>query len=287
MLKSARKTISRSSSRLAMRRSESWRGYISWSISRSSVRKTNAIDSSKFPLDARGSSGHEQSLRHRPARAARFGDPLRVAIANSSHRLVGGVETYLHQVAPGLLRHGCEIAFFAEAHGLGNRPEIISADDVPTWCIAELGWSAAFSALRKWRPDVIYVHGIYDIAVEGELLAIAPAVFYAHGYTGVCISGRKSFRTPTIEPCARRFGPACLAYYYARRCGGLNPMTMWQDYREQEARLNNLHCYRAILTASEHMRREYLKHDLASDAVHLLRLPISEHKAVAPSSRTA
>ena len=212
---------------------------------------------------------------------------MRIAIANSSHRLVGGAESYLQQVAPGLLAHGCEIAFFAEADGLGARPEIISADDVPIWCIAELGWSVAFSALRKWRPDVIYVHGIYDIAVEAELLAIAPAVLFAHGYTGVCISGRKSFRTPTIEPCARRFGPACLAYYYARRCGGLNPITMWQDYREQEARLNNLRRYRAILTASEHMRREYLKHELASDAVHLVRLPISDHKAVAPSSRTA
>jgi glycosyltransferase involved in cell wall biosynthesis len=214
---------------------------------------------------------------------------VRVAIANCFHRLVGGVETYLQQLAPELLRNGCEIAFFSETNELDTRPAIIAAPalgDVPVWCISELGAGAAFAALRKWRPDVIYVHGIQDVAVEAELLATAPSVFYAHNYTGTCISGRKSFRTPTIEPCGRRFGAACLAYYYARRCGGLNPVTMWQDYRTQEARLLNLRRYRAIVTSSEHMRREYIKHGFAADSVHLVRLPITEHKLPTPSSRT-
>ena len=212
---------------------------------------------------------------------------MRVAIVNSSHRLVAGIETYLNRVAPGLLEHGCELAFFAEAHGLGTRPEIIAANDVPVWCITELGANAAFAALLKWRPDVIYVHGLHDIAVEAKLLTIAPAVFYAHAYTGTCISSRKSFRTPAVEPCDRRFGAACLAYYYVRRCGGLNPVTMWHDYHEQGARLLNLRRYRAIVTSSEHLRREYLRHGLAADAVHLVRLPISRHNALTPSSRRA
>ena len=159
--------------------------------------------------------------------------------------------------------------------------------DVPIWCIAELGAGGAFAALRSWRPDVIHAHGILDAAVETELLATAPAVFFAHVYSGTCISGRKSFRTPTIEPCDRRFGAACLAYYYPRRCGGLSPVTMWRDYRRQEARLATLRRYRAILTGSEHMRREYLNHGFADDAVHLVRLPMTEHKSLTPSSRTA
>ena len=212
---------------------------------------------------------------------------MRVAIANSSHRVVAGVETYLHRLVPELLGHGCEVAFFSEVGGFDNRPPIVATSEVPVWCIAELGSSAAFSALRKWRPDVIYVHGIHDIAVEAELLAIAPSVFFAHAYAGVCISGRKSFRTLTIEPCSRRFGAPCLAYYYMRRCGGLNPMTMWHDYHEQQARLLNLRRFRAIATASEHMRHELVKHGLKSDSVHLVRLPISRHTALAPFSRTS
>jgi glycosyltransferase involved in cell wall biosynthesis len=215
---------------------------------------------------------------------------VRVAIANFSHRLVAGVETYLQQIAPEMRRHDCEIAFFSEINSADTAPAIIDSpelSDVPIWCIAELGASRAFAALRDWRPDLIYVHGIVDINVEAELLATAPAVFFAHTYTGTCISGRKSFRTFAIEPCDRRFGAACLAYYYPRRCGGLNPATMWQDYRRQEAKLLILRRYRAIITSSEHMRREYLKHGFAADSIHVVRLPISVQNALKPPSRTA
>jgi glycosyltransferase involved in cell wall biosynthesis len=206
---------------------------------------------------------------------------LRIAIANSSYRLVGGVETYLQRVMPDLRDHGCELAFFSEAAGPDARPALVS--DEPVFCISKLGADAAFAALRNWRPDVLYVHGIHDPAVEAKLAATAPAVLFTHAYAGTCISGRKSFRTPTIEPCDRRFGPACLAYYYVRRCGGLNPVTMWDDYRLQETRLLNLRRYRAILTSSEHMQREYLRHGFASDIVHLLRLPIGAYKASTPA----
>jgi glycosyltransferase involved in cell wall biosynthesis len=63
-------------------------------------------------------------------------------------------------------------------------------------------------------------------------------------------------------------------------------MTMWQDYRQQETRLLNLRRYRAIITSSEHMRCEYLKHGFAAESVYLVRLPITEHRALTPSSRT-
>jgi glycosyltransferase involved in cell wall biosynthesis len=207
--------------------------------------------------------------------------------AGSSHRLVGGVETYLQRLVPELLLHGCEVAFLSETDSPDSRPAIISHNDVPIWCIADLGAEATFAALRTWRPDVIYVHGLHDAAIELRLLAAAPAVFFAHVYSGTCISGRKSFRTPTIEPCDRRFGAACIAYYYPRRCGGLSPVTMWNDYRRNEARLLNLRRYRAIVAGSEHMRREYLKHGFDSSSVHLVRLPITEHKSLTPSSRSA
>jgi glycosyltransferase involved in cell wall biosynthesis len=176
---------------------------------------------------------------------------------------------------------------FSEIRDNDSRPAIAGDANLPTWSIAELGADAAFAALRSWRPDVIYLHGIHDASVEAQLLPIAPAVFFAHVYSGTCISGRKSFRTPTIEPCDRRFGAACLAYYYPRRCGGLNPVTMWRDYRRHEARLTNLRRCRAIVTASEHMRREYLRHGFDPDSVHLLHLPVTDHKSPTPSARTA
>ena len=88
------------------------------------------------------------------------------------------------------------------------------------------------------------------------------------------MDGSKLFSFPTARPCERAFGLGCLLNFYPRRCGGLNPITMARAYGEKAARLRILRGYRAILTASEHMRREYLKHGFAESAVHLVPLPV-------------
>jgi len=76
-----------------------------------------------------------------------------------------------------------------------------------------------------------------------------------------------------MQPCDRRFGPACLALYYPRRCGGLNPATLWKLYQRSAEQNKQLEKYAAILVASEHMRREYLRHGVPPARVHLAPLP--------------
>ena len=86
-------------------------------------------------------------------------------------------------------------------------------------------------------PGLVYVHGLQDPQIEHQLLDIAPAVCFAHNYYGTCISGGKTFKNPTMTPCHRVFGGACLVRYYPRRCGGWNPITMVQEFRRQADRL--------------------------------------------------
>jgi glycosyltransferase involved in cell wall biosynthesis len=50
---------------------------------------------------------------------------------------------------------------------------------------------------------------------------------------------------------------------------------MWNDYRQQSAQLGLMDRYAAILTASAHMRAEFVRHGLQSHRVHALRLPIA------------
>jgi bifunctional non-homologous end joining protein LigD len=61
------------------------------------------------------------------------------------------------------------------------------------------------------------------------------------------------------------------------RCGGLNPFTMWREYRNQAARLEALRGYRIILTASEHMRAEYLKYGFPAEAARRVHLPVVDY----------
>jgi glycosyltransferase involved in cell wall biosynthesis len=130
-----------------------------------------------------------------------------------------------------------------------------------------MGRRAALDALRRWKPDVLYSHGLLSPKVEAETLNIAPAAIFVHGYYGTCISGSKTVGLRVRQPCTRAFGPGCLLQFYPRRCGGLNPVTMAIDYRRQAARLGLLGRYARVLTSSEHMFREYCRYPGLADRI--------------------
>jgi glycosyltransferase involved in cell wall biosynthesis len=192
---------------------------------------------------------------------------MRIALATWSSRQVGGAETYLARTVAAFVAQGHEVLVGYESDDPDDRPRFVIPPVVMTVCVAECGVSNALERIRRWQPDVVYVHGLSDPDFEEQLQSIAPAVLFAHAYYGTCISGDKTHRLPVIQPCTRRFGPACLALYYPRRCGGLRPSTLAADYLRQRWRFKLLQRYAAVLTHSEHMRREYLRHGAAGGRV--------------------
>lgn len=196
---------------------------------------------------------------------------MRVAVVNWTARRAGGVETYLGLAVPALRRRGHDVFFWHELQEPADRDPIDAIADGPSSCVATVGAAAALRALADWQPDALFVHRVENPELERRLLAIAPGLFFAHGYYGTCISGTKTVRIPTVHPCQREFGPMCLVQYFPRRCGGLSPLTMVSEYRRQSVRLGLLRRYQTVVTFSEHMRREYLKHGF--DASDVVRLP--------------
>jgi glycosyltransferase involved in cell wall biosynthesis len=192
---------------------------------------------------------------------------MRIIVATWTSRQVGGAETYLARTIATFVAAGHDVLLCYESDDPDDRPRFALPPGLTTICVSALGLSSALERLRQWQPDVVYVHGLTEPAFEEQLLSIAPAVLFAHAYYGTCISGDKAHRFPVIQPCGRRFGPACLALYYPRRCGGLNPLTAAQDYRRQRSRQRLLKNYAAVLTHSEHMRQEFLRHGAAGGRV--------------------
>src|SRR6266436_3633729 len=143
---------------------------------------------------------------------------MRIAIAYSRRAKVGGIETYLDNLIPELHHLGHSLAFLHEVNEASEREQIALPNDSPAWCVDELGAEQGLAKLSDWRPDLIF----------------------AHGYYGTCISGAKLFKTPSVKPCDRRFGPQCLLHYYPHRCGGLSPITMLREYQRQTKRLETL-----------------------------------------------
>ncbi|HEU4691054.1 MAG TPA: glycosyltransferase family 4 protein [Vicinamibacterales bacterium] len=185
---------------------------------------------------------------------------MRIAITSWSNRRFGGTGTYLTELCAGLLRQGHQVAWLHERDAPTDHPRLETGSDGPVWCIESLGQESAIAALRAWNPDVLFAHGFLETKHEQAALDIAPAVFLAHDYYGTCISGLKAHSLPTVQPCHRTLGWQCLASYHVRRCGGLSPVTMVREFRRQSNRLELLRRYKAIVTLSDHMREEYLRH---------------------------
>lgn len=210
---------------------------------------------------------------------------MRVAIITQTRALVGGVETYLDGVIPGLAaRH--TLAFWSASGHVGDRGAITLPGKVTAWA-ANISEKDTVDQLQAFAPDVLYAHGLDDPAVEARVLAIAPAVIVEHNYHGTCISGSKTMSLPRVRACDRRFGPACLALYFPRRCGGLNPLTMVRMYDAQSARLATVSRCAAVVTFSEHMRDEMLRHGLFPERVHVVPPFVSQRDKAATATRGA
>jgi glycosyltransferase involved in cell wall biosynthesis len=181
---------------------------------------------------------------------------MRIACTNYARHLVGGTESYLKRLIPELAALGHTVSFWHEAAVEPGRAAI----DAPE--LFQVGPQSP-ALLKAWKPDLIYNNGLMSMDWEAALPAIAPVVHYAHNYYGTCISGEKTRKFPTPRPCDRCFGPACLAQYLPRRCGGLSPFTMWHDYQLQSQRFQHLGNCSAIVTASAHIEAEYRRNGFA------------------------
>src|SRR3954471_303895 len=225
----------------------SWRGSSTCPISRPTRRSTAAI---------------------RPPRRA---ERMRILFANDGIGDAGGVQTYLAAVMPALAARGHEVALLHldPLRGGEGTPAPAGA---PHFCMAEMGIDGALEAARAWAPDVAFSHNMRPLEVDRRLMAVAPAVKMMHGYFGTCIGGQKAHLFPRAEPCGRVFGPACLALYVPRRNGRMSlpyVARQWQWANEQKSLFAR---YAAIVTASGHMRREYVRNGMAAERAHAIPL---------------
>lgn len=191
---------------------------------------------------------------------------MRVAVASWTIRHAGGVESYLEKVVPAMRAAGLDVAFFHEVDHPSDRARI-DIGDVPLFSVASNGVDAAVDALRVWKPDVIYLHGLRDADTFARLTALAPSVTFIHTYLGTCVSGSKTHTRPHPIPCTKRFGPMCLVHYFPRGCGGNSAVTMWQLYKSQGKQLATLQKQHAVITHSVHMQQELAAHGVVADVI--------------------
>ncbi len=211
---------------------------------------------------------------------------MRILIVTSHRNMVGGVEKYLQGIIPCLAQRGHELALLYK-HRFDPKKEPIDPPDLQIPClgIEEAGAAQGLRFAADWKPDIAYLQGMEAADFRSALLHRYPTVFYAHNYVGTCASGEKCHAFPSPQPCDRQFGPACMVLYYPRRCGGLNPLTTWKLFERSRESHAQLRKYSAVLVASAHMRREYERHGVLPERIHLAPLP-NPHQTADIQSRS-
>lgn len=195
---------------------------------------------------------------------------MRILLANEARAGGGGVESYLASLVPGLEARGHETALLYANSADAEGPTRIATR--AAWSVTDLGFDRAVAGARAWRPDVCLSHNMRLLDVDEALAAEWPTFKMMHGYFGACVSGHKAFSFPSIEPCPRVCGPGCLVYFLPRKCGQLRPDVMAAQYGWARRQQRLFGRYAGVVVASEHMRREYLRYDLAEHRVHTIPL---------------
>jgi glycosyltransferase involved in cell wall biosynthesis len=193
---------------------------------------------------------------------------MRILLANDRFGDAGGVQNYLDAVSAGLASRGHELAIVHR----DDTPAPFAAAatrSLPHFTVAADGIAPTIGRIASWAPDVCFSHNMDVLDLERALLARWPVVKFMHGYLGTCIGGQKRHGFPVAQPCDRRFGVACLALYGPRHCGELKPGKFVQQYRWAREQHGLLPRYRAIVVASEHMKREFVRNGVPPSQIHV------------------
>lgn len=203
---------------------------------------------------------------------------MRVLFANDGIDDAGGVHTYLESVMSGLRARGHEVGLLHcnPKNGSHISPALSS---IPYFGVTDYGLDQVIEMAKAWGPQVCFSHNMSRLDVESRLLQSWPVVKLMHGYFGTCAGGQKTHSFPERRPCDRRFGQSCAAFYFPLRCGQMSFNKLIDQYKWARWQNDLFKDYTAVLVASEHMKREYVRNGMSEDKVHVNALFASPARA--------
>jgi len=143
---------------------------------------------------------------------------------------VGGVESYIADVSAALKAagHASQLVSFAPeetSHLMSGTVQVV-APDLPTIL------TGIARTVADFRPDVAYLHAIYQPEIVRWIADRLPAVAYVHGPYLVC-PGNAQYLRRSRQVCPHAASPGCLLHAQTERCCfGRNPIRHWRRLRE-------------------------------------------------------
>lgn len=199
---------------------------------------------------------------------------MKVLHVNDTYAMTGGIARYLFEVMELLEQCGHEnMVIYQQEHDhtvLDHRPTYF----VPTALDSNVPVSAVLNdILREQKPDVAYLHAVYDPALVAAIVKNLPAIAYIHGFHTVCPGLAKYFRRGD-EICDRSFGLGCVPMIYRRRCSDArHPRTVFRLMRKTAEQKHLYKSVSMLIVASYYMRELLRQNGFETENIDILPYP--------------
>lgn len=193
---------------------------------------------------------------------------MRILHFNQHGTHTGGVEGYIADVARELRTVGHEsgLVYFEP----GEPGDLMEDGSSFQHAVSPKGWVITLAKLlADFRPDVAYVHAIYDPTMVRWLADRVPTVAYVHGPYLVCPGSAQYLRRSRMV-CSRRSGIGCLVKAQTEQCCfGRNPARHLGRLQSVMSFIE-IYSHLPILVGSVFMRDLLIRNGIPGEKISLL-----------------
>jgi glycosyltransferase involved in cell wall biosynthesis len=195
---------------------------------------------------------------------------MRLLFVHERFGALGGAESNACITAAEMGRRGHYIGLL-HGPGTGKEEQTWTSTFVERFPIESDSCASARTAVATFRPDLVYVHKLSDLAVIQALVNSGrPLVRMVHDHDIYCM---KSYRYAYFSRriCRRAIGPYCVfpcGAFLARNREGLLPVK-FVSYRAKKKEVDLNKQFHRVIVVSEYMRDELLRNGFEASRIEI------------------
>jgi len=190
---------------------------------------------------------------------------------NQHGALVGGVEGYIKDVSSALAKagHTPSLIYFTPHSTEDLLSNSICMPVVNSANVTDGFFAQLEDRIRDFKPDIAFVHAVYQPEIIRWLQAHLPVVAYVHGPYLIC-PGSALYWRASRRVCNRPVSLACLMFAQTERCCfGRNPIRHLQQLLKVREFLN-LYQDMPIMVGSHYMQAAMISNGLTAEQISIL-----------------
>jgi glycosyltransferase involved in cell wall biosynthesis len=200
---------------------------------------------------------------------------MKILHINQSYSPIGGTETYIRSVVSLLSNKGHQNIIIHNQTTSLVKP-------VTTEIIHQLTFDETFpynlsSIIKKHKPDLAYLHTIYDPKIIRYIQNYLPTIGYIHSTFMVCPAMEKYlWRKEKI--CSTPFGMKCISNIYFERCSeARNPLTIMKLIKTTQNYINAYKQMSHILVGSRYMFDLLIQNGISNKRISIIPPHFIDH----------